>query len=80
MTERVIVRIDNVYEEHDTVVVWVRVPLPEAGENIDQWAEDNIFPLTGAGKYHGNAGYFAKVSAAPGRCAHLIGRTFEWGV
>lgn len=56
----------------------------------DEWAHDTIFPFTGTGRTEGDAGYFAEIVDVlpPGEgyrvdhaeFAHVIGRTFEWGI
>lgn len=54
-------------------------PNPGAGDDIDDWAYDNIYSRTGDGREHDDAGYFATIKACSER-ADLVGREFEWGV
>lgn len=78
---RIVGHVDNVYEDGDKVRVEFDEqvpPFPEAGDDVDEWAEDNLFPLTGTGRPDGDAGYFLKIT----RCDEqpdLVGREFEWG-
>lgn len=71
------------YPSTETIYV-LPPPLTEAGdydddEALDDWATDAIYPLTGLGIDHEDAGYFAEITACedyPG----LVGREFAWGV
>ncbi len=51
------------------------VPAPD-GQDLDDWADEHLFPLTGTGRETGAAGYFVKVieSTDP----DLIGKDWEW--
>lgn len=60
----------------------VYAPAPTAGDDLDEWAEENLFPLTGTGREHGEAAYFVKVLSAPcldPNVPDLTGKTWEWG-
>ena len=84
------VKIDNVYEDGETItntLYDVKVDAPTPDDALDIWAEDNLFPLTGTGRYAGNnageertpdAAYFVKILAAEEKS--LVGQTFEWGL
>lgn len=54
------------------------VPAPEALDDLEDWAGDNILPRTGDGNaVDKEAGYFTKITA----CADipdLVGHEFEW--
>lgn len=84
-------KIDNVYEDGETITQTlfdIEVPdAPTEPDEHEEWAEENLYPLTGTGRYAGNeageettpdAGYFVEIIAA-GHPA-LVGRTYEWGV
>ncbi|MCK0441258.1 hypothetical protein MUG78_17810 [Gordonia alkaliphila] len=47
-------------------------------EDVEDWAEDNVFPHTGLGR-SGEAGYFAKILSCEER-PYLVGHEFTWGV
>ncbi|WP_031513660.1 hypothetical protein [Streptomyces sp. NRRL F-5123] len=74
--------ITNTYEggaEIKTEAV-VTVPLPLPAEDTDErsdWADDHIFPETGAGRTRGNAWYDVEIveSSVP----ELLGLTFRFG-
>lgn len=74
------VAIENHYVGGPVVKETVTVELPPAHSlsDLDEWAEDNLFPLTGTGRTKGDAGYFVKIIDAdlPG----YVGLEFEWGV
>lgn len=55
------------------------VDVPEPGGDLDDWAGDNLRPLTGDGRPHDEAGYFAEITHCPER-GDLVGREFSWGV
>lgn len=53
--------------------------VPEPAGDVDDWAYDNLFPLSGDGRTHNEAGYFAEITDCPER-VDLVGREFSWGV
>lgn len=78
---RLTLRIENIYEDGETVITTptVTVPAaPEDPEDWDHWAEDHLYPLTGTGQPEGDAGYFIEVTESPDYPA-LIGAEFEYG-
>lgn len=74
------VEIENVYEDETVVThVWSDVPHPDEGEvDLEDWAEEHLYPLTGTGRHEGDAGYFLTVTACDD--ATLVGCNFEWGI
>lgn len=72
---------DDVVKSRESVVVPCP-PLDESGgldeDELEEWAYDNLFTLTGTGRHHGDAGYFVTIVESPDRMA-LKGREFEWG-
>ena len=87
------IRIDNVYEDGETVVVnkVVEVPAPESvwgSEEHDEWAEEHLLPHTGTGRFAGNeagetrtpdAAYFVEVTQCDEDPA-MVGNEYEWGL
>jgi len=87
------VKIDNVYDD-GTIRETKTVNIPEPPTPLDfdseaheDWAYDNLFCLTGTGRYAGNdagetstpdAGYFVEVLTADDPA--LVGRKYEWGI
>lgn len=79
------VKIENTYEDGYESVLTFDVVDPESTEEespeLEQWWEDEVFPLTGDG--HGakhpklGAWYEATVTAADQ--PELVGRSREWG-
>lgn len=73
------VTIDNVYDDETITNEYMRnVEVPQDDEDLDDWAYDELFPLTGTGREDGEAGYFLKITACSER-PDLVGREFEWG-
>lgn len=79
--------IDNVYDDDEqganiiTNEYDVEVEAPEVedqADDLEEWAYETIFPHTGTGREHGEAAYFAKITACTER-PDLVGREFEWG-
>jgi hypothetical protein len=57
----------------------IKVQPPEAGQDLDEWGDNEIRPHTGDGNAtHDAAGYFAEITACDDH-PELVGRTFEWG-
>jgi hypothetical protein len=48
-----------------------------AAGDLDDWAEDTIYPLTGTGKSNGDAWYDATITASSD--PSLVGTTYEFG-
>lgn len=71
------VTIDNVYDD-GTVTTHEVADVPAPTGDIDAWAEEHLYYLTGTGRTSGDAGYFLKVIAC--EIPELVGREFEWGV
>ena len=68
--------ITNVYDDDELAhFETTTVPAPD-DEDLDDWADEHLFPLTGTGRTDGAAGYFVKVieSTDP----DLIGKDWEW--
>ena len=77
------VKIDNIYEDGENVVVEAEadVPKPWAEEGSDahsEWEEFFIFPLTGTGQEEGDAGYFVEVLESSDPDAIPVGTEWEW--
>lgn len=53
----------------------VTVPAPADGENLDDWAQIHLFPLTGEGPEYANVHglYRVRIHAAPVPFEHLVG-------
>ena len=69
--------IANVYGDEEIIThETVELPVPEADEDLDDWGEDHIFPLTGTGRTEGDAAYFVEVleSSDP----TMVGHKWEW--
>lgn len=76
MTVTLTLSITNVYDDDELAHFETKeVPAPN-GEDLDDWADEHLFPLTGTGHTTGAAGYFVKVveSSDP----ELVGRDWEW--
>lgn len=73
--------VDNVYADGTVTRDYVEPVEPPApgDDDLEDWAEDVLFPFTGTGRTEGDAGYFLKITACERR-PELVGRTFEWGV
>jgi len=76
------VRFTDVYDGHEyprTEVLDVTEP-PAAGDDLDDWAYDAIYPSTGTANFtHESSGYFAKITECDQR-PDLVGHEFEWGI
>ena len=74
------VEVTNVYDDgessHQQVVTTPPPPDLDDEDELSEWAENWLFPLTGTGRETGEAGYFVKILEAPD--AALVGREFEW--
>lgn len=76
---RIDVKFTDVYDgaEHPRTVT-LNVPLPPAGSDIEEWADDHLFPHTGDGNaINSTAGYYAEILDAP-EAPFLNGREFDW--
>lgn len=72
------VRVDNTYND-GTITKHYTVDVPVADpDDVDEWSEDYIFPLTGTGRSDDYAGYETKVTACDEQ-PWLVGRVFCWG-
>ena len=70
----------NTYEDGEvitTVVTGAEVAAPPPAGDLDNWAEDTIYPLTGTGKSNGDAWYDATITASSE--PSLVGTTYEFG-
>jgi hypothetical protein len=78
------IKIDNIYEDGDKVTETKDIDVPEPpnldteSERHQDWAFDYLFPFTGTGRTHGDAGYFVEILASDD--AALIGNEYEWGI
>lgn len=76
--------IENYYDG-DMVVTTptARVPSPAglSEDELEDWADDNLFEHTGTGQTEGNSAYTVKITAADPADAvpGLVGREFEFG-
>lgn len=55
------------------------IDVPEPTDDLEDWADDNLRPLTGDGRQHDEAGYFAEITECLDR-SDLVGHEFSWGV
>ena len=75
--------IENLYADGQKIVTrvvgaLVQAPQKDSDEEaLDEWAWDQLFPLTGTGRYDGDAWYEVFVTACD--VATLVGRKFEFG-
>ena len=70
----------NTYDDGEvitTVITGAEVAAPPPDGDLDDWAEDTIYPLTGTGKTAGDAWYDATVTASSE--PSLVGTTYEFG-
>ncbi|GAB3863516.1 hypothetical protein GCM10028801_31330 [Nocardioides maradonensis] len=72
--------IENIYEDGQEVVTTVATDVdgPEPGEDIEDWAADVLLPLTGTGRYDGDASYFLEITECDDPA--MVGAKFEWGL
>lgn len=78
-TVDLIVKVTNVYPgEEITHFEEVELPAPDSydEDDLEDWADEHLFPLTGTGRLSGEAGYF--VTITHGDDPELVGRTWEW--
>ncbi len=62
-----------------TETIEVAAP-PASGEDIDDWADEELRPRTGATNFdHDESGYFAEIVGCAQR-PDLVGREFSWDV
>lgn len=74
------VQITNVYgDEEITSTEHIDVPTAPLSDSddLEDWADEHLLPLTGTGRTEGEAGYFVEVLSAPDQ-PELVGREFEW--
>lgn len=76
---KITVEIENVYEDEmvTTIIENEEVPPPLTEGDLEEWADDHLYPLTGVGR-PGAAGYFVTVTACDDLA--LVGRRFDWGI
>lgn len=55
------------------------VDVPDPAGDLEDWAYDNLFPLTGDCRPHDEAGYFAEIIDCE-EYGDLVGREFPGGV
>jgi hypothetical protein len=70
----------NTYEDGEVITTMItdaEVAAPPAAGDLDGWAEDTIYPLTGTGKSNGDAWYDATITASSG--PSLVGTIYEFG-
>lgn len=82
MSIHLTIRIENHYEEIDTVVVTqeITVGLPPEGDYQDDgWAYDEVYPYTGTGHTTGDSAYFVEVIASSDPDLIPVGTEWEWG-
>lgn len=71
-----VLSVENVYEDGVALTFpHAVVPAPADWSDLQEWAEEHLLPLTGAGR-SGDAGYFARIEASSD--ARLVGESFEW--
>jgi hypothetical protein len=71
--------IENAYSDGHQSVCEEPVPAPDEDDNLDDWWQEQVFPLTGDG--HGDGAdlgsvHVATITAGP---AWLVGKQHEWG-
>lgn len=74
-------QIENVYPDLATTThldgVHVRPPSTLAGEALDDWGAEELFPLTGTGRDGGDSAY--EVSITGSSDPSLVGLSFNFG-
>jgi hypothetical protein len=83
---RVSLTIENTYEDGDEVVVLKDEEIEDPPTPVDmesdawsEWADDQIYPLTGTGRTEGDSWYNVTVTASSDPNLVPVGTTFEWG-
>ena len=78
---RMTVKFSDVYDGEEHVRTEdLDVKSPAAGEDLEDWALNNIYPHTGDGNaVDKDAGYCTEITAC-GERPELVGEEFEWGV
>lgn len=75
------VEFTNVYdgEEHiSRATVEVDAPPSEGDDELEEWAEENLYPHTGDGNaIDKDAGHFADIVACAER-PEMVGKEFQW--
>lgn len=72
----------NCYPDEDVMEEQggVEVPAPpNLEDDLEDWAYEHLFPLTGTGRTKGDAAYFVTIARSPDLPA-LEGREFSWGL
>lgn len=81
-TDQIKVEIENYYPEHGdtfTTIEVASVTVPEGpADDLDEWALDQLYPLTGTGRTKGDSFYTVTVLKFDAR-PDLVGREFEYG-
>lgn len=73
------VKVENVYPDGTVRTnAEAEVPLPPL-QDLDEWAEEHLMPLTGTGRTEGDAGYFLTITKFDAR-PELVGTEYEWGI
>lgn len=72
---KVTVQITNAYLD-ETVKRTVSLNVPPPSGDLDEWADDNLFPETGCGREDSHAVYTVNITHCT--LPVLIGKTFEW--
>jgi hypothetical protein len=74
------VEIENGYVNGDVVVNTVEVETfdPDVHDDLDQWWEDEVFPLTGDGR-HGSMDAYYEATVTDSDRDELVGETHDWG-
>lgn len=77
--DQIKLHIENYYDGDVVItepVAYVTVP---DDDDIEDWADDQILPLTGTGRTEGNSAYFVTITEFSAR-PDLVGRKFEFGI
>lgn len=75
-------RVENHYPEDGDVITTTptaSVTIPRDDDDLDEWAEEQLMPLTGTGRTEGESSYFVEITKFDAR-PDLVGHEFEFGV
>lgn len=75
------VQVENIYELYEPVTTHMTAqvaPFPHGKDEdvVDEWWQEEIYPLTGTGNEDGNSSYFVTVVACDDPA--LVGAEREW--
>lgn len=72
-------KVENIYDGDTITNEFVKdLRPPEVDENLDEWAEEELFHFTGTGRESGNSAYVLTITACEDQ-PDLVDKIFEWG-